>query len=833
MRQANLKKAATQVAAVTPELADFQRPTSHHGLESFGKNWNEHHQHQGSEHHLRHAAAHSEHAEHHEDRELWHVRKAREHGDTHEGREHSKKADHHGERADAHNAWAERHHSLAGVHATASETATVQNEELAYRAPTAHERLQGFGKNAAAHAKIGSAMHHYKHATAHNKLASFHMNKAASAGRKMDRLHSMMERHGKNHHLYDKWQAKHKALNSQMKQHHKLEAHHDKWREVHNDHYLKLSNAAVRKHNRKNVSPEAKRSGYRPKKNTSPKRTNTPSRIRQRRRKLAQASVELAASPHLRHFGKNAKFHAAIADSKHHLDHAHEHLAQAKHHHESLLNSEHPHEVLHHSKMRNSHAKWAETHISHFHALEGRHPVHSSVEVASAEDEHHQLAHTIGRHLKAEGTYKHNPEHNHEHTTKFDHPHQGLTPIARRNLHEHLAGKGFKHTPTPESKGHMWHNDHHIIFSDPDQTIITSSHKNHREHSSVEGSDPFVQAAVETASPYKHHGLTAAHDNFGKNKAYHDAIKSKKHHLMHAEQHGHQADKFLRAVENGEHDHYPNGKYNAIKAVHKHERWMNYHRQKAGEHTGVLLRKRDLKTGKPIVPIAEHSSVEETAGGSKRNPEDGLENFGKNWKAHKEIDDPKHHKKHADAHDRKGQFHENKALNLGPSLVDAGKTIEENEKAGHSKKNKPFLYSAKDKIDAEMADHEAKAEHHFKWADKHREHIKSLKKSKKEHSSVEQANGEGHEDVVKHITDHLKSRGVTHEKPQFYGRAHQGVTYFKSNHDLHSHVHDHLVGKGYEHKKVSDGHQYTKGDHTVSVSQMPDGKHHLQVHSFY
>lgn len=705
MRQANLKKAATQVAALTPELADFKHPTSHYGLENFGKNWNEHHVHGDADLHLKHAAAHTDHAEHHEDRELWHVRKAREHEGTPEGREHSRKADHHGERADAHHAWATKHHSMVGVHASAPETATVQNEELAYRAPTAHERLQGFGKNAAAHAKIGNAMHHYKHATAHNKLATFHMNKAASAGRKIDRLHSMMERHGKNHHLYDKWQAKHKALNSQMKQHHKLEAHHDKWREVHNDHYLKLSNAAVRKHNRTNMSPSAKKSGYKPKKNTSAKRTNTPSRIRQRRRKLAQASVELASSPQLRHFGKNAKFHAAIADSKHHLEHAHEHLAKAKHHHHELLNSEHPHEVLHHSKMRNSHAKWAETHLGHFHALEGRHPVHAAIEVAATEDEHHQLAHTVARHLIAEGKYSHNPEHNHEHTTKFDHPGRGLSPIAAKNLNRHLAEKGFKHSRMPDGS-HMWHDGHHIISADKDHTIVTSSSKHHSEHSSVEGSDPFVQAAVETASPYKHHGLTAAHDNFGKNKAYHDAIKSKKHHQMHAEQHGHQADKFLRAVENGEHDHYPNGKYNAIKAVHKHERWMNYHRQKAGEHTGVLLRKRDLKTGKPIVPIAEHSSVET-------------------------------------------------------------------------------------------------------------------------------ASDEGHSDVVKHITDHLHSRGVTYEKPQFYGRAHQGVTHFKSNHDLHSHVHDHLVGKGYEHKKVNDGHQYTKGNHTVSVSKLPDGKHHLQVHSFY
>jgi hypothetical protein len=92
---------------------------------------------------------------------------------------------------------------------------------------------------------------------------------------------------------------------------------------------------------------------------------------------------EIASHPYLKNFGANSKFHSLVVDPKHHLDHAHEHLAKAKEHHTALLGAEHPHEVLHHSKKRNQHAKWAEKHLQHFHGLTNNGQVASVEETAA------------------------------------------------------------------------------------------------------------------------------------------------------------------------------------------------------------------------------------------------------------------------------------------------------------------------------------------------------------------------------------------------------------------------------------------------------------------
>jgi hypothetical protein len=393
---------------------------------------------------------------------------------------------------------------------------------------------------------------------------------------------------------------------------------------------------------------------------------------------MSQSSViEEAATHLLRHFGKNAKFHEVITDPKHHLDHAHEHLSAAKTHHEQIMASEHPHEVLHHTKQRNHHAKWAESHINHFHGLTGSHaPVHASVEETAAPRGRRGMGRFSKREVEETSPHK-----------KAFNAHPWVKGLRKKGFedHENGAPSGNEHdsylyksdgkTSTDvehrysKGKHHVsiWHGDAggndegkhgSATHADLHEAIKGAREaykkKGGKEHAAVEGADvPFVQAAVEETA--------AKAPEFGKDWPAHAKHDSWKHHLQHMKKH---AAEGLKAEGKGDHE-----------KAKKHFQWANSHEHKAAKLDPFLD---EAGKGRIKKPKGDVASVETAA----KMPigHEMLKDFGENEEKHKKISDVEHHKLHRDAHAKLAAYHEKEAKSDKPNADYHNKQVAKHKK---------------------------------------------------------------------------------------------------------------------------------------------------------
>lgn len=499
--------------ASSMELA-YRAPTRHERLDNFGKNWKSHAKTFNEAHHKRHARAHFNLAEHHLRKANTHERRmdhytamADRHGKNHpkyhewkaKAKEHAKLWGQHDKLSMQHREWSTRHSNHIGspaigkskgrskivrkarVHASLIETAG--------KMPTKHEHLENFGKDWKSHAKIADPKHHKQHAKAHYALADYHHMEATKA-------HDKAEVYGgkADNHLFkyedakdaeDKKAAqahkqKEQEYNKLNRAHIKLEAHHsglaehhEAWGDRHRDKtgtHASVEELAATKpefgkdwqkhqqikdpdYHRLQAAKHQKAAEKADDRGDAKAKAHHYKWYEKHREHYYRnikgeedaSMIETAAHPHMRHFGQNAKFHATIRDPKHHLDHAHEHLAAAKSHHEQILSSSHPNEVLHHTKQRNHHAKWAEAHIGHFHSLEGSHSPteHSSVEETAAKNKGPAFGKDWSEHAKHDD-WGHHMRHRDQHKAaalKEKDPAKKAIHEQWANAHDHKAAK--------------------------------------------------------------------------------------------------------------------------------------------------------------------------------------------------------------------------------------------------------------------------------------------------------------------------------------------------------------------------------------------------------